>query len=195
MNHRIKSDLNHIASGRPFKLFMKKGNLTPLKRSPRGSDVTWAAHDYNVKYTIHHIEDNRMYFNLPWKGHQVSGWYIDKETGELKDYCTHNMFPKWETYTLEEYGIQLIYKEPEHPVFKSDRRWMETKIEFPDAVIFVKYGDFYEIYHEDALFLHDNFDAILMKGKYARTAIPKVVVDKWTQHVHSKNREVIVITI
>lgn len=195
MNHRLKADLELIKDGIPFKLFPKCTEMPNLKRSPRGADVLWAEHHYNVKYTLNHTDGEKMFFKVPFGNEPVSGWCINYKTGELKVYCTHNMFPKWETYTPEEYGIKLLYPNPSEPVFKYDDQWLSTKNELPDAVIFVKIGGFYELFHEDAVYMHDNFDMVLMKGMYARTAIPEVAVDKYTDLVHSKNRQVVVISV
>ena len=195
MNHRLQADLELIKDGNAFELFHKPQTLPRLKRSPRGSDVLWAEHGYGVEYTLHHVDNDNMFFNLSVDKHPVSGWCINYKTGDLKVYCTHGMFPQWETYTTEEYGIKLLYPNPAEPVFKYDDRWLDTKNEFPDAVIFVKIGGFYELFHEDAVYMHDNFDMVLMKGMYARTAIPEVAVDKYTDLVHSKNRQVVVISV
>lgn len=58
--------------------------------------------------------------------------------------------------------------------------WVETKKNYPDSVILVKIGKFYEVFHRDADIIVDNWEGgLYMSGKIAHTGFPESVLEKF----------------
>lgn len=59
------------------------------------------------------------------------------------------------------------------------KQWCEIKENFPDTVLFVHVGKFYELFHQDADVLVSISEAPYMKGVVAHTGFPVSVMEKY----------------
>lgn len=70
--------------------------------------------------------------------------------------------------------------------------WIETKKTYPDSVILVRIGKFYEVYHRDADILVDLWEGgLYMGGKIAWSGFPASVLEKFTNKFHEAGYHVI----
>lgn len=70
--------------------------------------------------------------------------------------------------------------------------WVETKKNYPDSVILVRIGKFYELFHRDADIIVDNWEGGLYTGgKIAHTGFPESVLEKFTNKLNEAGYHVI----
>ena len=70
--------------------------------------------------------------------------------------------------------------------------WVETKKNYPDSVILVKIGKFYEVFHRDADIIVDNWEGgLYMSGKIAHTGFPESVLEKFINKLNEVGYHVI----
>lgn len=103
-----KFKLSKLMSGTPFIFVLTANECSSMHLSPQEKHCWWAEHQYNTKYSLWGMQDNRMYFKVPLprsrEQFRKSGWFIDANTGSLYVLCSQ----KLEEYQSCEYGIVLL---------------------------------------------------------------------------------------
>lgn len=98
--------LNHILSGKPFKITLTPDNAMSVHRSPPAIDQWWAEHQYGKEYTLwEKPSTNIMFFSVSAEdGVKKSGWYLDSSTFTL-----HVRIGKgdYEEYKTNEFTIEF----------------------------------------------------------------------------------------
>lgn len=61
------------------------------------------------------------------------------------------------------------------------KKWVQTKRDFPDHLVFVVNGNFFEFYHEDADVVTRTLKAPYMVGKVAKTGFPTSCYAKFAE--------------
>ena len=70
--------------------------------------------------------------------------------------------------------------------------WIQMKRTYPNSVVLVRIGKFYEVYHRDADILVDNWEGgLYMSGKIAWSGFPENVLEKFTNKFHEAGYHVI----
>jgi len=70
--------------------------------------------------------------------------------------------------------------------------WIKLKRTYPSAVVLVKIGKFYEVFHRDADIIVDVWDGgCYMSGKIAHTGFPENVLEKFTKKLADAGHTVI----
>ena len=72
------------------------------------------------------------------------------------------------------------------PTIPKEFLWVDMKRSHPNDVLMIKVGAFYEMFHEDADILHDEFDCLYMKGEVAHNGFPASCLDKFKGGLESK---------
>lgn len=100
--------ISKLMSGAAFNIVLTPNERSSVHLSPQEKQCWWAEHQYNTKYSLWDIQDNRMYFKvyLPRDREKFrkSGWFIDVDTGSLYVQCPQ----KLEEYQCCEYGIVML---------------------------------------------------------------------------------------
>lgn len=64
-----------------------------------------------------------------------------------------------------------------------NNQWLEIKKQYPDTIVMVQNGKFYELFHEDADVFHRTFQAVYMHGYVAHTGYPISCHDKMVRQL------------
>lgn len=71
-------------------------------------------------------------------------------------------------------------------------KWIDVKRKYPDAVVLVKIGKFYELFHRDADIFVDISDGCYMSyDKIAHTGFPENALEKFTNKLNEAGYNVI----
>jgi len=192
----IEKDFLHTihTNKQPFTLKLAKA---AVHRSPHYADCWFAEHDYDKEYVSivgDNLDDTNIHVLVSdGNGNERnSAWYIHRATGTLYVPLSDG---EWEEYDHDEYTI--------NPIFAHDRegfsvnmehaipaKWQRIKNLEPNCVIFVKWGAFFELYHQDALVYRDvkpppnRVPLMGTRGeshRFAWTGFPASVVEKETK--------------
>lgn len=71
--------------------------------------------------------------------------------------------------------------------------WVSVKKKNPDAIVLVKVGRFFELFHGDADVLVTECEAIYMLGRMAHTGIPDTALQRYTDMLSKKGYKICVI--
>jgi len=70
--------------------------------------------------------------------------------------------------------------------------WIRVKRTYPFAVVLVRIGKFYEVFHRDADIIVDNWEGgLYTSGKIAHTGFPESVLEKFTNKLNEAGYNVI----
>ena len=89
------------------------------------------------------------------------------------------------------YGQHLHHKKWT-PLTETHTKWMGLKKEYPDHVIFLKVGKFYELFNQDADIAHQELGLLYMKGQTAHTGFPASTLQKYIHLFQQKGHTIYV---
>jgi hypothetical protein len=197
------NDYKHIQNNGTITFDFENGVVTTIKRSPRGNDCWWAEHQCGQNYTLFSEEDDRLYFTATdpdGSGVRKTGWWINKKTGFLYVLATHTMGDRVVEYKPDEFSLKLVYDheldgfwDREISPTWREEEWFRLKGENLARVAMVKIGDFYEVFHDDAILFRDTFGFPLMPSARAHTGFPKNSLVEFTKGMDAKSIEYTII--
>lgn len=69
---------------------------------------------------------------------------------------------------------------------KKLKKWHAKKQQFPGTIVFMKVGDFFEVFNEDADIFHKEFGFLYMKGGIAWTGFPRKRLIHYVKQLEDK---------
>ena len=111
--------------------------------------------------------------------------YDEDDTNDIYDFDTRNdratKSDKGSSNDVDDANVEVTEEATE-----------ATKKTYPDSVILVRIGKFYEVFHRDADILVDLWDGgLYMGGKIAWSGFPASVLEKFTNKFHEEGYDVI----
>ena len=73
--------------------------------------------------------------------------------------------------------------------------WVEAKKKSPHALVFMKVGRFYEVFHSDADVIVSEMDSVYMLGIRAHTGFPETSLRRFVTDLSAKGYEVVLLGV